>query len=91
MDVSPTESLESKAKIHYKGSSRHENLLHGHPDFVHIGDQIADLLSSPEESQVVVIGQGNVALDCARILAKGAPGLVDTDISAHALPILKME
>jgi hypothetical protein len=38
----------------------------GHPDFVHIGDQIAELLSSPEESQVVVIGQGNVALDCAR-------------------------
>ena len=40
--------------------------ISGHPDFVHIGDQIAELLSSPEESQVVVIGQGNVALDCAR-------------------------
>jgi adrenodoxin-NADP+ reductase len=37
---------------------------------------------------VVVIGQGNVALDCARILAKGRSGLYDTDIASHALPVL---
>ena len=37
---------------------------------------------------MVVIGQGNVALDCARILAKGSDGLFDTDIAAHALPII---
>eukprot|EP00978_Attheya_sp_CCMP212_P011809 scaffold29344_cov58-Attheya_sp.AAC.1 len=109
MGVSPTESLESKVKIHYKGSSRHENLLHGtmvrdeyqfsqgtvgtipEPNSTVLTSVVygCHILSSPEESQVVVIGQGNVALDCARILAKGAPGLVDTDISAHALPILK--
>jgi adrenodoxin-NADP+ reductase len=35
-----------------------------------------------------VIGHGNVALDCARILAKGATGLYETDLAARALPIL---
>jgi len=39
-------------------------------------------------SSVVVIGHGNVALDCARILAKGTPGLNDTDIASRALPVL---
>jgi adrenodoxin-NADP+ reductase len=37
---------------------------------------------------VVVIGQGNVALDCARILAKGSSGLIDTDIGSRALSVL---
>ena len=37
---------------------------------------------------VVVVGQGNVALDCARVLAKASPGLYDTDLAARALPIL---
>ena len=61
----------------------------GHPDYVHIGDQIHELISDPENSQVVVIGQGNVALDCARILAKGTNGLYDTDIATHSLPLLQ--
>ena len=33
--------------------------------------------------------KGNVALDCARILAKGQKNLIDTDIASHALPIIK--
>ena len=37
---------------------------------------------------VVVVGQGNVALDCARILAKGSKGLYDTDLASHALNVL---
>lgn len=62
----------------------------GHPDYLHIGRLVADALrDEPEKSSVVVVGQGNVALDCARVLAKGASGLVDTDIASHALPILK--
>jgi adrenodoxin-NADP+ reductase len=62
----------------------------GHPDFVHIGQAVADALGdNPETANVVVIGQGNVALDCARILVKGASGLFDTDIASHTLPILK--
>ncbi len=31
---------------------------------------------------------GNVALDCARILAKGRDKLIDTDIASHALQVL---
>lgn len=61
----------------------------GHPEFNHIGAIVSKALGDkPEEADVVVIGHGNVALDCARVLAKGSPGLVDTDISANALPVL---
>ena len=65
----------------------------GHPDFVHIGEKVQKALGTREkdgvrQTSVVVIGQGNVALDCARILAKGSDGLYDTDIAAHALPVL---
>ena len=38
---------------------------------------------------VVVVGHGNVALDCARVLAKGGTGLKDTDVASHVLPILQ--
>jgi len=62
----------------------------GHPDFVHIGKVVADALGDdPETANVVVVGQGNVALDCARVLAKGASGLVDTDIASYVFPVLK--
>jgi adrenodoxin-NADP+ reductase len=60
----------------------------GHPDYGHIGDAVHKAIPKPEEAHVAVIGQGNVALDCARILAKGGPGLQHTDIASYALPIL---
>jgi adrenodoxin-NADP+ reductase len=61
----------------------------GHPDFVHIGQRVAAALGpNPEGASVCVVGQGNVALDCARILAKGTQGLYDTDIASHALSVL---
>ena len=40
-------------------------------------------------NNVVVIGHGNVALDCARILAKGAKGLLHTDLATRALNVLQ--
>ncbi|KAL7538996.1 hypothetical protein ACHAXR_008939 [Thalassiosira sp. AJA248-18] len=50
-------------------------------------------VSSAEEeispSRVVVIGQGNVALDVARVLAKGKPGLIDTDTPNSVLQVLR--
>lgn len=62
----------------------------GHPDYVHIGDLVADALGDdPGTANVVVVGQGNVALDCARVLAKGARGLADTDIASYVFPVLK--
>lgn len=60
---------------------------------MHIGEQVSKALGGGDDdgirqANVVVVGQGNVALDCARILAKGKNGLYDTDIAAHTLPVL---
>jgi len=38
---------------------------------------------------VAIVGQGNVAVDCARILSKTSAELAETDICAHALEKLK--
>jgi len=53
----------------------------GHPDY---RDRVFDL----SHECAVVIGQGNVAVDVARILAKTVDELKDTDIAAHALDAL---
>lgn len=68
----------------------------GHPDFVHVGEQVskalnvsaADTAESVRKAHVVVIGHGNVALDCARILTKGSKNLYDTDIASHTFPVI---
>ena len=50
----------------------------GHPDFQH--------LTLPSNiRKAVIVGQGNVAIDCARILSKSKEELFDTDICQHAL------
>lgn len=54
----------------------------GHPDHA---DDVFDL-SHP---RVVIIGNGNVALDVARILTADPEKLARTDISAHALDTLR--
>ncbi len=41
------------------------------------------------KARVVVIGQGNVALDVARILSKGKPGLMGTDTPTSVLDVLR--
>lgn len=56
----------------------------GHPDYF----DMEDPLKKNNVKNVVVIGQGNVAIDCARILRKGMEGLKDTDIVQHALSSL---
>lgn len=75
----------------------------GHPEFGHIGPIVKRCLwgesseidgegSTDKEvspARVVVIGQGNVALDVARVLAKGKPGLIDTDTPNSVLDVLK--
>ncbi|MGJ5181180.1 FAD-dependent oxidoreductase [Bradyrhizobium oligotrophicum] len=53
----------------------------GHPDFRHLQFDLG-------VERAVVIGHGNVALDIARILAKTADELRQTDIAAHALDVL---
>ena len=53
----------------------------GHPDY---RDRSFDL----SQEVAVVIGQGNVAMDVSRILAKTVDELKNTDIAAHALDAL---
>jgi adrenodoxin-NADP+ reductase len=50
-----------------------KRILQGHPHYDHIGLQLENIWrkSSSTGRNVVIVGHGNVALDCARILAKG--------------------
>jgi ferredoxin--NADP+ reductase len=60
------------------GSAAFVGWYNGHPDFA--------ALAPPLEAQAVaIIGNGNVAIDCARILAKTVQELQDSDIVNHAL------
>ena len=53
----------------------------GHPDY-------QDIAFDLSHDTAMVIGQGNVAMDVCRILAKTADELRHTDIAAHALEVL---
>lgn len=55
----------------------------GHPDVP------ADAVDLAGVRRVTIIGNGNVALDAARILTANPDDLVDTDISGHALAALR--
>eukprot|EP00980_Cylindrotheca_fusiformis_P002833 scaffold672_cov126-Cylindrotheca_fusiformis.AAC.34 len=58
----------------------------GHVDFEWVGPIVQDALRRGDNTQnAVVIGHGNVALDCARILAKTRRELDETDITTYAL------
>lgn len=57
------------------------NWYNGHPDFAHLDETAFDL---SKVEHVVIVGQGNVALDCARILSKHPDDLRETDISTQA-------
>jgi adrenodoxin-NADP+ reductase len=65
------------------------NWYNGHPEFDWVGKIVKDALATTSSIQnIVVIGHGNVALDCARILAKTREQLEPTDITTSALEIL---
>ncbi|TGX43465.1 pyridine nucleotide-disulfide oxidoreductase [Sphingomonas naasensis] len=63
------------------GSAAFVGWYNGHPDY-------ADL-APPLNGPAVVIGNGNVALDVARILAKREDEFAGSDIVGHALATLK--
>lgn len=56
--------------------------INGHPDF-------ADLPVDLSHERVVVIGNGNVALDVARVLTSDPDDLARTDIADHALAVFR--
>ena len=64
------------------GSAAFVGWYNGHPQF-------ADLAPDLSHGTAVVIGNGNVALDVARILAKTAGEFDGSDIVAHALDALQ--
>ena len=63
------------------GSAEFVGWYNGHPDF-------ADLDPPLDGTHAAVVGNGNVALDCARILAKNHHEFEGSDIVAHALGAL---
>jgi ferredoxin--NADP+ reductase len=63
------------------GSAEFVGWYNGHPDF-------ADLDPPLGGASAAVIGNGNVALDCARILAKNRHEFEGSDIVGHALEAL---
>jgi ferredoxin--NADP+ reductase len=64
------------------GSAAFVGWYNGHPDF-------ADLEPPLDVAAAAVIGNGNVALDVARILAKTRAEFDGSDIAAHALDALE--
>ena len=64
------------------GSAEFVGWYNGHPDF-------ADLDPPLSGAHAVVVGNGNVALDCARILSKTRAEFEGSDIVGHALDALE--
>jgi ferredoxin--NADP+ reductase len=64
------------------GSAAFVGWYNGHPDF-------ADLAPPLDGTSAAVIGNGNVALDVARILSKTRAEFAGSDIVAHALEALE--
>ena len=68
----------------------------GHVDFEWVGPIVQKALATQpnnkndetSKSNIVVIGHGNVAMDCARILAKTRDELDATDIATRALDVV---
>ena len=74
--------LQGEESLKYVDSARaFVNWYNGHPDWV-------DFEPNLDAKDVVIIGQGNVAIDCARILCKTVEELQKTDIAQHALDAL---
>ena len=63
------------------GSAAFVGWYNGHPQFAALNPDLSG-------KTAVVIGMGNVALDCARILAKTREEFAGSDIVAHALDAL---
>lgn len=63
------------------GSGAFVGWYNSHPDYT-------DLNPDLRIASVAVIGNGNVAVDVARILAKTAHEMVDTDLASHASDVI---
>ncbi|HAT35930.1 MAG TPA: pyridine nucleotide-disulfide oxidoreductase, partial [Rhodospirillaceae bacterium] len=59
------------------GAAAFVGWYNGHPDFT-------DLDPDLDTEGVVIVGNGNVAIDCARVLAKTPGEMAETDLADHA-------
>ncbi|PNU05359.1 FAD-dependent oxidoreductase [Novosphingobium guangzhouense] len=64
------------------GSAAFVGWYNGHPQFTDLAPQL-------DQDTAVIVGNGNVALDVARILAKSEGEFAGSDIVAHALATLR--
>jgi NADPH-dependent glutamate synthase beta subunit-like oxidoreductase len=64
------------------GSAAFVGWYNGHPDFAHLQVPLS-------HHGAAIIGNGNVAIDCARILAKTPAELAVSDIANHAIEALE--
>ena len=64
------------------GSAAFVGWYNGHPDFVDLDPDLGG-------TTAVIVGNGNVALDAARILAKTRAEFVGSDIVGHALDLIE--
>ena len=64
------------------GSAAFTAWFNGHPDFAGLAPLLTDARS------VAVIGNGNVAIDVARVLAKTADEMAKSDIAPHAAALI---
>ena len=69
-----------KGGVH--GSAAFVGWYNGHPDF-------RDLEPDLNTKAAVVIGNGNVALDCARVLVRSRRGMAAADIAGHAMDMIE--
>lgn len=69
-------------KIGVFGSADFVGWYNGHPDFTELQPDL-------NTSTVVVIGNGNVAVDVARVLVKTEEEMTETDIADHAADAIK--
>ncbi|MGY8985575.1 MAG: FAD-dependent oxidoreductase [Sphingomonadales bacterium] len=63
------------------GSAEFVGWYNSHPDFTNLNPNL-------NIENVIVIGNGNVAVDCARILAKTAKEMAGTDLAQHAANLI---
>lgn len=64
------------------GSAAFVGWYNGHPDYAQLDVPLS-------HHGAAIIGNGNVAIDCARILAKTIPELETSDIAQHAVDALR--
>ncbi len=74
--------IPGEEKIGVYGSADFVGWYNGHPDFT-------DLAPDLNTQTVVVIGNGNVAVDAARVLVKTEEEMTATDLADHAAEVIR--